>query len=123
MIARLAEALETEHLSVLAAEVTHELRVRDASAQAWDEGHEQGYDSGLYAREDAEPETVETRSLEMNPYREVPPARVAREAAWARMNAILDEHGDGPEYRAAWEKWRCLVAAEPDDAGREERAR
>jgi len=40
-----------------------------AKADAWDEGHEQGYDSGMYARADDEPETVEGRSLEKNPYR------------------------------------------------------
>lgn len=53
-------------------------------AEAWDEGHEQGYDSGLYAYEDDEPETVETRSSEMNPYREAPPAQAARDE-WQRL--------------------------------------
>lgn len=43
--------------------------IRKAKADAWDEGHEQGYDSGRYSEEDGEPETVETRSLEKNPYR------------------------------------------------------
>lgn len=37
--------------------------------KAWHEGHEQGYDSGRYYQDDNEPETLETRSLEANPYR------------------------------------------------------
>jgi hypothetical protein len=43
------------------------LAARDA--EKWREGHEQGYDSGLYSGDDGEPETVETRSLQKNPYR------------------------------------------------------
>lgn len=29
-------------------------------------------------------------------------------AAWASVNAALDQHGDGPEYRAAWDNWAAL---------------
>jgi len=41
----------------------------ERDAEKWDEGHEKGYDSGRYALDDDEPETVETRSLAQNPYR------------------------------------------------------
>lgn len=57
------DVLDNADTSALA---EHDKRV---AAKAWDEGHEQGYDSGRYAESDDEPETVETRSLEENPYR------------------------------------------------------
>lgn len=43
--------------------------LRAEKEAAWDEGHEQGYDSGYYADDDDEPETVEGRSQRANPYR------------------------------------------------------
>ena len=41
---------------------------QEHDAKVWEEGHEQGYDSGRYWEDDA-PETLETRSEMKNPYR------------------------------------------------------
>jgi len=40
-------------------------------AEVWEEGHEQGYNTGFYPREDEDPEKAEALSLKENPYRTV----------------------------------------------------
>lgn len=44
------------------------------------------------------------------------PRTAEADAAWARLNRVLDENGgqDSPEYRQAWREWQIAVGVEPD---------
>lgn len=44
------------------------------------------------------------------------PRTTEGDAAWARLNRILDENGwqDSPEYRQAWREWQAAVGITPE---------